>query len=157
MNSREVSMRKVEEFIEKNYKGVKKQFFPSDEQILVQNILVQFHELFWDKDDISYLENGEVDFETLKNKIESSSKEDWGLKTSLYEVILPSGKSAEVTMELITGYISLSTASSLESDIEIVNQIYRELVLCRGITQKDIDEKNMIYYHYEVAKKERDT
>ncbi len=54
-----------------------------DREILVKNVLVQFRELFWDKKDIFYLENGAVDSEALFNKIENYPKENFDLKTSL--------------------------------------------------------------------------
>lgn len=57
-------------------------------------------------------------------------------------------------MELTTGYICLSTSSNSEDDFRILDQINRELILCRGVTQEDIGKKSVVYYHYEVAKQE---
>lgn len=156
MNSHEANMQKVEQFIETNYKGIKKPLSSIDRELLVKNVLMQFRELFWDKKDISYLENGAVDSEDLFNKIANYPKENFDLKTSLYEVILRSGTIAQIKMELTTGYISLSTNSNLQDDIEMLNQIERELILCRGVTQEDVDNKSMIYYHYEATKKNID-
>ncbi|MDE6312075.1 MAG: hypothetical protein K2M46_00335 [Lachnospiraceae bacterium] len=154
VKSREADMRKVEQFIETNYKGIKRQLSSIDREIIVKNVLLQFRELFWNKEDISYLENGAVDTEALFNKIENYPKENFELKTSLYEVILQSGAIVQIEMELTTGYICLSTSSNSEDDFKMLDQMNNELILCRGVTQEDIDKKSMIYYHYEVAKKE---
>lgn len=83
VKSREADMRKVEQFIETNYKGIKRQLSSIDREIIVKNVLLQFRELFWNKEDISYLENGAVDTEALFNKIENYPKENFDLKTSL--------------------------------------------------------------------------
>ena len=154
VKSREADMRKVEQFIETDYKGIKRQLSSIDREILVKNVLLQFRELFWDKKDIFYLENAAVDSEALFNKIENYPKENFDLKTSLYEVILHSGAIVQIEMELTTGYICLSTSSNSEDDFRILDQINRELILCRGVTQEDIGKKSMIYYHYKAAKQE---
>lgn len=154
MNSREMSMRKVEKYIELNFKGSKIQLSCMEEEIFIQNVLMQFYELIFDKEDIPYLENAQLDLDTMYYIIKEIPKDKICLKPSFYEVVLQSGAIVQIQLELITGYISLSTGSNVKNDIESLHKIERELVICRGITQEDIDKKSMIFYHYQLAKRD---
>lgn len=153
MISRKCDMKKVEGYLKTKYYGVKKYLPEIDEAIFLENVIIQFFESLLPKDMIPYLENGKIDLNALKDIIGSDSSIKKRLKISVYDIGLQSGAAAEIKLELATWYISLSTESELQADIDMVNRIESELILCRGITPEDIEKKNMFYYHYQMAKK----
>ncbi len=156
-NSREHDMERVEAYIVKEHNGVRSQLSETEEKRITQNVMMQFYELFLNEDEIPYIMCGnkrDVDILKLMAIIESYPITALNFKVVNYKILLESNNYVEVQLEFITGYITLSIASELKSDIDILERINRELVLRRGINQDDIDTQNMFYHHYQLAKKE---
>lgn len=156
MINREACKSMIEKYITKVLSGKKVDLETDDLQTFKLNVLIQFYNYFLKKDEIPYDANSNVDAFKLQEACRQKLNEDFPIQLAAYEAPLQSGEILLIEMDFFTGYISLSTDSDNPEDLHQVDEIYNELIILLGITQKDIEEKNIFYYAYISAIKERD-
>lgn len=156
MINREACKSMVEKYITKVLSGKKIDLETDDLQTLKLNVLIQFYNYFLKKDEIPYDANSNVDAFKLQEACRQKLKEDFPIQLAAYEVPLQSKEVLLIEMDFFTGYISLSTDSDNPEDFHQVDEVYNELIILQGITQKDIEEKTTFYYAYISAIKERE-
>lgn len=151
MESRVWGMEKAKKHIIEMYQAKPKSLGKEDEEILKSNVLGQFAEDIWTDDEMNYFTDGIVNSWELYQKVKDSEVIQ-KFVTESYEIALETGHSIIIDMEVTTGYIMISTNSSFPDDFRLLHRIQNEMILCRGILPKDVESKNMYYYHYINAK-----
>lgn len=156
MINREACKSMVEKYIIKVLSGKRVDLETDDLQTFKLNVLIQFYNYFLKKDEIPYDADSNVGAFKLQEACRQKLNEDFPIQLAAYEVPLQSGEVLLIEIDFFTGYISLSTDSDNPEDFHQVDEIYNELIILQGITQKDIEEKTTFYYAYISAIKERD-